>query len=185
MIVDAVYETKPPFDPSAVVKAYANILKQWEVYAVMGDDYSGGGGLVPSMLAKHGISFLRCPKSASELYLHSLTAWTAGMVLMLDNLAAIDQICGLRRKVGQGGQETIFHFGNTHDDVANVIAGLIYRLTPFPNAMDAIFSDYVGVVTATRGFPGSSSATFEDECHAAVHGGRARGAIAGNGGLVW
>ena len=131
-----------------VVKGYAEALKFWGLSEVMGDDY--GGGIVPSMFAKHGIRYQSCPLTASQLYLHCMPAWTSAMVRMCDVSRAVDQLVNLRRKVGQAGQESVVHLGNSHDDLANVVSGLIYRLTPLePVAWDY---DGIGVVSAQRDY---------------------------------
>src|SRR5262249_53057812 len=80
--------------------------------------------------AKHGIRFHTAALTTSELYLHTLPLWTAGRVSMLDVPRAVDQLCNLRRRVGQSGKENISHPRNAHDDLACVIAGLLWRLTP-------------------------------------------------------
>ena len=118
-----------------------------------------GGGIIPAMFAKLGVAYLSCPKSASELYLHCLPAWSSSMVSMVDVPSAVDQLCGLRRKVGQSGQESVFHLGNNHDDMANCVAGLIYRLTPIA-AVESSW-DIPGVVTAPRQYIGDGGEATE------------------------
>jgi hypothetical protein len=122
----------------------------------MGDDY--GAGLVRNMFAQQGIQYHSCPLTASELYLHSLAAWTSGMVVMLDNPRAIEQLANLRRKLGQAGKESIVHLNKNHDDLANIIAGLLYRLTPPESAAhDALLTGY-GVITEPRLHYGDANA---------------------------
>jgi hypothetical protein len=99
LLIDALWEARPPFSAVDVVKGYADALKQWGLAEVMGDDY--GGGIVASIFAKLGIRFLSCPLTASQLYLHALPAWTSSMVVMCDVSRAADLLCNLRRKVGQ------------------------------------------------------------------------------------
>jgi hypothetical protein len=157
VVIDAVWETRPPFPAVDVVKGYADALKQWGISSVMGDDYSGG--ILPSMFAKHGIAYFSCPLTASQLYLHALPAWTSRMVVMCDASRAVDQLVNLRRKVGQAGQESVVHLGNSHDDIANAISGLIYRLTP----LEPVVWDYegIGVVTRARDYIGEAGEQSE------------------------
>jgi hypothetical protein len=42
----------------------------------------------------------------------------------------VDQLCGLKRKVGQGGREIVDHPRNAHDDLANAVCGVLWRLSP-------------------------------------------------------
>jgi hypothetical protein len=160
LIVDAIWEARPPFNALDVVKGHAEALRSWGLSRVMGDDY--GAGLVRNMYSREGIAYQSCPLTASELYLHSLAAWTSGIVSMLDNKRAIEQLAGLRRKIGQGGKESIIHLGRSHDDIANSIAGLLYRLTPLEQVGSLAELQGIGVFTQPRvhfGDPNSDNAT--------------------------
>jgi hypothetical protein len=76
-----------------------------------------------------------------------------------DASRAVDQLVNLRRKVGQAGQESVVHLGNSHDDIANAISGLIYRLTP----LEPVVWDYegIGVVTRARDYIGEAGEQSE------------------------
>ena len=58
----------------------------------------------------------------------------------------------LRRKVGQAGKEHVIHMRGHHDDLANTIAGVIYRLTP----MQPVVCSWggIGVVSRPRDYHG-------------------------------
>jgi hypothetical protein len=150
--IDALWEARPPFSAIDVVKGFADALKTWRLASVMGDDF--GGGSFASMFAKQGIAYQSSPLTASELYLHTLPSWTSSMVSMVDCQRAVDQICGLRRKVASGGKESVVHLGNQHDDFANVVAGVLYRLTP----REAVAWDYagIGVISTPRVYIGET-----------------------------
>jgi hypothetical protein len=62
--------------------------------------------------------------------LHVLPLFTARRVDLLDVPRLVDQLCGLKRKVGQGGRESVDHSRGAHDDVANSVCGLLWRLSP-------------------------------------------------------
>jgi len=127
-VIDVLFEARPPFDPDVVTKQAAQLLLQWGVSDATADRY--GAGWPITAFAKHGICFHTAALTTSELYLHTLPLWTAARVSMLDVPRAVDQLCNLRRKVGQGRKDTITHLRNAHDDLACVIAGLLWRLTP-------------------------------------------------------
>jgi hypothetical protein len=127
-VIDVLFEVRPPFDPDVVTKQAAQLLLQWGVIDATGDAYAAAWPI--TAFAKHGIRFHTASLTTSELYLHTLPLWTAARVSMLDVPRAVDQLCNLRRKVGQGGKENISHPRNAHDDLACVIAGLLWRLTP-------------------------------------------------------
>ena len=44
LVIDALWEARPPFSAIDVVKGHSDALKQWGLTEVMGDDY--GAGLV-------------------------------------------------------------------------------------------------------------------------------------------
>jgi hypothetical protein len=127
-VVDALFEARPPFDPDVITEQAATLLRQWGVSDATGDAYAAAWPI--TAFAKHGIRFHTAALTTSELYLHTLPLWTAGRVSMLDVPRAVDQLCNLRRKVGQGGKENITHPRNAHDVLSCVIAGLLWRLTP-------------------------------------------------------
>jgi hypothetical protein len=189
LLIDALYEARPPFSAVDVVKGHAEALKQWNLTSVMGDDY--GGGMVASVFAKLGIQYQSCPLTASQLYLHALPAWTSSMVVMCDVSRAVDQLVNLRRKVGQAGQESVVHLGNSHDDLANAVSGLIYRLTP----LEQVAWDYggIGVVSQPRSYIGEGGEASEtmqawlatQNYTRAPDGGLGRGSAHRPGSVVW
>jgi hypothetical protein len=127
-VIDALYEQRPPLDPERTTQTVAELLKSYSVLTVIGDAY--GSQWPVTTFAKNGITYQAAPITKSEIYLHSLPLWTAGRVLMLDQPRAVDQLCALKRKLGQGGRENIDHVRGGHDDLANCIAGVLWRLTP-------------------------------------------------------
>jgi hypothetical protein len=150
-IIDYIYEKWPPFDPLSVVAEVCGHLKAWNISEVTGDQF--GKSLITAF-SRLGIRYIVTPVSTSDVYLHALPAWTSGTVSMLDgNERAVGQIAGLRRKIGQGGRETVEHPKNAyaHDDLAAVICGAIYLCTPIERD---VVTDYggIGVVTAPMNY---------------------------------
>jgi hypothetical protein len=47
---------------------------------------------------------------------------------LLDNERMLHQIVGLERRTARGGRDTIDHGPGGHDDVANVVAGVLTNL---------------------------------------------------------
>jgi hypothetical protein len=155
-VIDFILVQRPPFNPVDLIAALAEHLKGWGIHEVMGDQY---GKPFISIFAKNGISYVTTPIDTSAVYLHALPVWTSNSVLMLDHQVAIDQTANLRRKLGSGGRETVDHPRGLHDDIAVVIAGLIYRLTP----VEQVAWDYsgIGVVTSVRDYVGESDEQSE------------------------
>ena len=191
LLIDALWEARPPFSALDVVKGHADALKAWGLSEVMGDDY--GAGLVRNMFAKQGVAYQSCPLTASQLYLHCLPAFTSKMVVMVDVPRAIEQLANLRRKIGQAGQESIVHLNKNHDDLANIVAGLLYRLTPREQAGTSAMFDGYGVVSQSRiafGDPGDASDTMlawqrTQGYTRAPDGGLGRGNPVRGSGYVW
>jgi hypothetical protein len=123
-----VLEYQPPFDPDVVVKQASDTLKRWGISDIVSDAY--GAGWVISAFAKHGIGLSHASLSKSEIYVHVVPLFTAARVRLLNNQRLVDQLCALKRKVGEGGREIVDHPRNAHDDVANAVCGLLWRLSP-------------------------------------------------------
>jgi hypothetical protein len=154
IVVDALYEVQPPFDPLAVVAALAGHLERWRITQVHGDCYSAN--FIVSAFAKHGIGYVQSKLDASGLYLAALPAFTSNTIALLDVPRAIEQLVALRRRIGQAGKESVQHMRGQHDDLANAICGLVHLLTP----LDGVASSWQipGVVTQPRLYFGDNSA---------------------------
>jgi hypothetical protein len=156
--IDALWEFKPPFDPLAVVALIAGHFNRYGIKVIQGDGYTAN--FIVSAFARHGIAFHQSKLSTSELYISALPAFTSRTVALLDQPRAIDQLVNLRRKIGSAGTETVQHMRGQHDDLANVIAGVIHMLTPREQAMPQSW-DIPGVIRQPRFDPygGADAAT--------------------------
>jgi hypothetical protein len=155
-VIDCVYEAVPPFDPEYVTRQAAATLKEWKITEVYGDAYAGAWPV--TAMSRNGIRYITAPLSASELYLHTLPLWTSGRVRMLDHEKTMTQFARLRRRVGQGVQEKIIHPKSAHDDLANAVAGVLWRLSPVEhNPTTGISWGGFGAVTKPREYAGSAS----------------------------
>lgn len=166
-VLDAIFETRPPFDPDIVTATYAEALRRYRVQFVVGDAY--GGSWPISTFARNGIGYQHAALNKSEIYLHSLPLFTAARVDLLDHQRLVDQLAGLRRKLGQGGRETVDHARGAHDDLANCVCGVLWRLSPAQPAVSIVspilFSGGQagfrtiggGVATAAAGAPPASA----------------------------
>jgi hypothetical protein len=134
-LLDALLEYRPPFDPDDVVRQAADTLKQWGISDVVADAYAAGWPI--SAFAKHGITLTHASLNKSEIYVHVVPLFTSGRVRLLNNQRMIDQLCALRRKVGSSGREIVDHPRNSHDDLANSVCGVLWRLSPSGPASSA------------------------------------------------
>jgi hypothetical protein len=127
-VVDALLEVAPPFDTDEIVERCATILKQWGISEITADHYAAGW--VVSAFQRHGISVTHNAISTSDIYVNVIPQFMSKRVRLLNHQRSVDQLCGLRRKVGQGGREIVTHPANSHDDLAAAICGLLWRLAP-------------------------------------------------------
>src|SRR5262249_28240843 len=76
--------------------------------------------------SKRGITYQIAEKSKSDLYVAFLPLLNSRRIDLLDHPAAINQLCSLERRTGRGtGRDIIDHPPKSHDDIANVIAGVL------------------------------------------------------------
>jgi hypothetical protein len=168
-VIDALFEMRPPFDPVQVITAMCAHLRAWGCNTVFGDQY---GLPYISTFSRNGISYQVVPLSTSEIYLHSLPAWTSGGVAMplLDGYQrAVDQLVSLKRKF-QSGRESVSHpdRSNAHDDLATVISGVIWRCTPVEHHVQTDFGG-IGVVSQPRQYGGYSGDEASETMKAWIH----------------
>jgi hypothetical protein len=135
-VLDAIFVVPPPFDPDDATLRCSAFLVPWRCRDVVGDNYAARWPV--TAFAKHGIIYSASPLNRSELYLHVLPLFTAGRARLLDNPRIVDQFAGLRRKVGSGGRESVDHVRGAHDDLANAVAGVLWRLSPVFGAVATV-----------------------------------------------
>jgi hypothetical protein len=144
-VMDALRERKPPFSPEAVVAEYAALLKSYGISAVTGDRYAGEWPR--EAFRRHGIEYRLAELPKSQLYVGMLPILNSGRIDLLDVPGVVDQVANLERRVARGGRESIDHPPHGHDDVANVVAGLIglviRRIAP-PVAVFGTYSNGIG-----------------------------------------
>jgi len=120
-ILDAVREIKPPFSPKSVVAEFAVLLKSYKIERVGGDHYAGEWPR--EVFRNHGIEYVPAAKSRSDIYGALLPLINSGRVDLLDDKKLVSQLCGLERRTGRSGKDTIDHASGAHDDLINAAAG--------------------------------------------------------------
>src|SRR4029079_6444097 len=122
LIEDCIREIEAPFDPQSAVEEFARMMKSYRVTRAAGDKYAAQW--VVQSFARHSIKYEHTDLTRSQLYLELLPRLNAKTVRLLDDPRAITQIILLERRQGRSGRDSIDHPDGTHDDRANVIAGL-------------------------------------------------------------
>jgi hypothetical protein len=98
-------------------------LREYKIFRVVGDHYAGEWPRERFRLK--GIEYQVSKKYKSDIYVSFLPIVNAGRCELLDNTRMYNQLLGLDRRISRGGHETIDHSPGTHDDLANVCAGVM------------------------------------------------------------
>jgi hypothetical protein len=122
VILDLVYEKRPPFNTTAVVAEIAALLRQYRVHEVTGDHFAAGWPI--DAFREQRIKYVQCDRNRSQVYMDALPLFTSGRVRLIENPRMIDQFIGLERKTGAGADK-VDHKRNGSDDCCNSAAGAL------------------------------------------------------------
>ncbi|MER9860643.1 hypothetical protein [Mesorhizobium sp. M0185] len=125
-VIDLVRERKPPFSPEQVVEEFCDTLNNYGIGEVVGDRY--GGEWCREPFRKRGVDYVLAAKPRSDLYRDLLPELNSGSLDLIDHDVLVNQIVGLERRVARGGRELIDHPPGAHDDLANVVALVVYEV---------------------------------------------------------
>ena len=131
IIIDVVRSRAPKFNPEEVTNQYCALLKQYRIYEVYGDKFSGDWA--SNSFAKHSIRYNRSEKSKSELYLEAESPFNTGQVELPNKSVLKEQLKNLIRKAVSGGKDKVDTDAGQPEDEANVVAGAIHYLTKKEN----------------------------------------------------
>jgi hypothetical protein len=121
-IVDAIYEGRPPFSPSATIAELSGLLREYRLSSVTSDRFAKG--FVSELLRDNRISYVESDESTSDNYLQFLTVINSGRCLLLDNKRLVSQLAMLERRPSKtGARDLVTHPHGAHDDVATSVAG--------------------------------------------------------------
>ena len=109
--------------PADITAEYAAMLKSYRIRKVTGDKYAGSWP--GDEFKKYGIKYTPSNKPKSGLYLDLLPALNSGRVELPPDDRLLNQLIGLERRTARSGRDSIDHSPGSHDDRANVIAGLV------------------------------------------------------------
>lgn len=118
-----------PFSTEAATSEASAVLKRYRQRIVYGDHYAGNWPL--ERFRANGIEFLHWEQNKSAVYKDFLPDLSSRRTELLDNQKLCDQLTGLDRKVGRGGNDSIDHAPGGHDDLANAAAGALVAARKF------------------------------------------------------
>jgi hypothetical protein len=121
VVLDAIREVRPPFSPEAITSEFADLLKSYRISRVVGDRFGGDWPL--EQFRRFGIHYEMADRSRTDLYVAFLPLINSRSVDLLDHDRLISQLALLERRTGRAGKDAIDHPPNSHDDVANAVAG--------------------------------------------------------------
>jgi hypothetical protein len=130
IICDALRGTPAPFNPSDVVASYANLLKDYRVTKLRGDNYSAAW--VETAWRAHGITYERAELNKSQIYLESLPLFVRGLIAVPNLPALSRELRMLERRTSRSSKEVVDHPRNQTDDYANSLCGLAQMLSARP-----------------------------------------------------
>jgi hypothetical protein len=123
LILDAVRRRLPPFNPAEVVNEFAALLKEYQIWEVVGDRYSAEW--VASAFREAGVSYRVSEKDRSQIYQEALPLFTRGQVELLENEVLLSELRGLERRTRPAGRDMITHGPGGQDDLANSVCGVL------------------------------------------------------------
>jgi hypothetical protein len=121
-VLDLMREAKAPLSPATVTAEFAAVFKSYGIGEIVGDRYAGEWPR--EEFQKHGVTYKVAEKSKSELYVTLLPSLMSGTVQLLDSARLAAQLTGLERRPGRS-HDAIDHAPNSHDDLANSVAGAL------------------------------------------------------------
>jgi len=123
VVVDAVREISPPFNPDSTVGELAALLKSYQIHRVTGDRYAGEWPR--AAFRAHGIDYRLNDAPASDLFRDLLPVINSGRIELPDfQPRLVAQLCQLERRTSRTGKDAIGHPPGGHDDIACAVAGL-------------------------------------------------------------
>jgi hypothetical protein len=132
-VIDRLYERRAPFDVEVAMDEIAQLAHDYRVATVHHDDY--GADLVVAGFRRRGLTSkpvaIRDQKlNRSEIYLDSVSAFTAGRVRLPYNERLLHQLISLERRPVAGGHDRVDHpkGGGHHDDLANAACACVVLL---------------------------------------------------------
>jgi len=125
-ILDAVIEIRPPFSPDDAVLRCVELARAYRLTRLVADRYAAEWPV--ARFGEHGIALDQSARPRSELYLNFLALANSGRVELLDHGRLQSQFAGLQRRPGRQGKDSVDHARDSHDDLANSVAGVLVEM---------------------------------------------------------
>jgi hypothetical protein len=129
VVLDCIYERRPPFNPASACAEIADLLKSYRIHEVTGDKYAAG--FVISAFKSVNLTYRHSDRDRSTIYCDVLPLFTSGRVLLLDHPRMAAQFIGLERRTGVT-RDRVDHSPGQHDDICNSVAGALTLVSVRP-----------------------------------------------------
>jgi hypothetical protein len=123
VLLDALFERRSPFEPTATVAEVAALLRESAIGEVTGDAYAAGW--VVEAFSKAGIRYTQSERDRSAVYRDTLPLFTSGRARLLDDTRLKHQFVALERRTGRGGKDSVSRPPGGKDDLCNAAAGAL------------------------------------------------------------
>jgi hypothetical protein len=127
-VADVIRGRYPPFDPEEVVAEYAELLKQYHIHSVVGDNYSAAWA--ETAFKRQGINYIRSEQNKSQLYLEALPQFMRQAISLPNHPKLIRELKLLERRTTKVGRDLVDHGAHGSDDHANAFCGALRVLQP-------------------------------------------------------
>lgn len=136
-VLDVVRGAPSPCDPQETTRAFADLLKQYDLSVVTGDNFSAEW--VASAFRDCGITYQRSERAKSALYLEAQTLFARGAIMLPDHPTLLRELRLLERRTHRSGKDTVDHGQRGRDDYANAVLGCAaHCMTGGPENLDWI-----------------------------------------------
>jgi hypothetical protein len=166
LVLDWVIEIRGKFNTATATKQIADALKSYGIREIMGDSHARGWA--EAEFSKNGIRLLRCELDRSDLYLEILAHFGTGRIRLIDSDRLVNQFCGLERRTMSGGRDKVDHPRGQHDDLANAVAGALWRCISARKPMNIM----PNVLAQARQLGGRHSELHQGVSYQQMRGGR-------------
>jgi hypothetical protein len=126
VVLDVVRYAKPPFDPVSVVNEFSQLLKDYGLSTVTGDNYSAAW--CQTAFADNGVKYVLSELPKSRLALEALPLFTRRVVRIPNHARLIKELTLLERRTHVGGRDVVDHGRNGSDDLSNSMFGAMFGL---------------------------------------------------------
>lgn len=128
-VIDLVRGTSGKFDPAAVTRDYAALVKEYKCSSVSGDFY--GAEWVGVAWRDCNVSYIRSELNKSQIYLETIPLFARRLVRLPEHRTLLRELRLLERRTHSGGKDVVDHPRGGRDDYANAACGVLRKLSNY------------------------------------------------------